>query len=315
MRNGGSRKARSEAKEERPWRGHILEIRRNPIAFGFFTPAESADPMSVNSLRLIAFFAGLVTFLSWELASPHHASTTSKVVRWRINLSLALINGWVVSGLCAACYAISLRGMMPWSVGLFEVLGAPLGLRIVAEVVVLDLLTYGLHRSYHRVPWLWRFHSVHHTDLDLDVSSASRFHLGEVLFAGAAKLAFVVLLGISFPGVVAFEVLLLLAAQFQHANLRLPRWIDRMLWWTFVPPAMHRIHHSPEVAETDSNYGTLLVAWDRLFSTLVTRTEAAPPFGLKAWRDAARLGLLRLLAFPFRRGERFPAAPSAADRR
>lgn len=258
--------------------------------------------MSATSLRLVAFFAGLLTLLSWELAAPHHASTTSKAARWRINLSLALINGWVVSGLCAACYAISLRRVMPWSIGLFEVMGAPLGLRIAGEVVVLDLLTYGLHRAYHRVPLLWRFHSVHHTDLDLDVSSASRFHLGEVLVAGVAKLAFVVLLGISFQGLVAFEILLLLAAQFQHANLRLPNRIERMLWWTFVPPAMHRVHHSPEVAETNSNYGTLLVAWDRLFATLVTSTEASPPFGLKEWREAARLGLLRLLAFPFRRG-------------
>ncbi len=269
--------------------------------------------MSANSFRLAAYLAGLLTFLSWEIAAPHHASTTSKAARWRINLSLALINGWVVSGLCAACYAISLHRIMPWSVGLFEVVGAPLALRIAGEVVVLDLLTYGLHRAYHRVPLLWRFHSVHHTDLDLDVSSASRFHLGEVLFAGTAKLAFVVLLGVSFEGLVAFEILLLLAAQFQHANLRLPNRIERLLWWTFVPPAMHRIHHSPERAETDSNYGTLLVAWDRLFATLVIRSEAAPPFGLEEWREAARLGLLRLLAFPFRRGARAPAGGAAAD--
>jgi sterol desaturase/sphingolipid hydroxylase (fatty acid hydroxylase superfamily) len=236
------------------------------------------------------------------MIAPHHAATASKPRRWLVNLGLALLNGLIVTSLCAACYVIALRRMAPWRVGLFELTAAPSWLRLPAEIGALDLLTYWLHRGYHRVPLLWRFHRVHHTDLDLDVSSASRFHLGEVLASSVAKLAFVALLGISYQGLVAFEIVLLLAAQFQHANIGVHPRLEPMLWWTFVPPAMHRVHHSPQPDETDSNFGTLLVAWDRLFATLRTHTAFSPPFGLWDWRDARRLGLGKILALPFFRG-------------
>jgi sterol desaturase/sphingolipid hydroxylase (fatty acid hydroxylase superfamily) len=250
-------------------------------------------------LRLFAFLAGLLTLLSWEVVAPHHADTVPKRRRWVINLALAALNGGVVTALCAACWALALARVAPWRMGVFELLALPPWLRLPAEVLVLDLLTYWLHRGYHRVPFFWRFHRVHHTDLDLDVSSASRFHLGEVLTSAVIKLAAFVALGISFPGLIAFELVLLAAAQFQHANVRLPRAIERVLWWSFVPPAMHRVHHSPERAATDSNFGTLLVAWDRLFATFRRRAPGSPPFGLERWRDDAALGLGTLLALPF----------------
>jgi sterol desaturase/sphingolipid hydroxylase (fatty acid hydroxylase superfamily) len=107
------------------------------------------------------------------------------------------VNGAVVSGLCALCYTIAAREAAPWRLGLFQVLALPLWLRIGLEILALDLLVYLFHRAYHRVPAFWRFHRVHHTDLDLDVTSASRFHLGEVLISAAGKLVAVVTLGIS----------------------------------------------------------------------------------------------------------------------
>jgi sterol desaturase/sphingolipid hydroxylase (fatty acid hydroxylase superfamily) len=255
--------------------------------------------MDAPYLRLFAFLAGLLTLLSWEVVAPHHADTVPKRRRWAINLSLAALNGGVVTALCAACWAIALARLAPWRLGLFELLALPLWLRLAGEVLLLDLLTYWLHRSYHRVPFFWRFHRVHHTDLDLDVSSASRFHLGEVLTSAVVKLAVFVALGISYQGLIAFEVALLAAAQFQHANVRVPRRLERLLWWSFVPPAMHRVHHSPERAATDSNFGTLLVAWDRLFATFRRHAPGSPPFGLERWRDPRALGLGTLLALPF----------------
>lgn len=263
--------------------------------------------MSQNLLRLLLFFGGLFTFLSWEGFAPHHLATTTKARRWAVNLSLAFLNGAVVSWLCAACYVLASQRLMPWRLGPFESLALPLWVRIPLEIVFLDFLTYWLHRAYHRAPVLWRFHRVHHTDLDLDVSSASRFHLGEVLVSSVAKLGVVALLGVSFQGLLAFEILLLVAAQFQHANIRLMPALERSLWWTFVPPGMHRIHHTPDRRDTDSNYGTLLVAWDRLFGTLRRAASAPPPpFGLEEWREPRRLGLLRLLVLPFRRAVKAP---------
>jgi sterol desaturase/sphingolipid hydroxylase (fatty acid hydroxylase superfamily) len=260
--------------------------------------------MPADTLRLALFLAGLVTFLSWELAAPDHAPTAPRGRRWSVNLVLALINGVVVSMLCTACYTLAASNALPWRSGLFERLALPRGARLVLEVLILDLLVYFLHRLYHRVPFLWRFHRVHHTDLDLDVSSASRFHLGEVLASAIPKFGAVQLLGISPAGLVAFEVVLLLAAQFQHANIRVPRFWEGWLWWSFVPPAMHRIHHRPTVVDTDSNFGTLVTLWDRLFGTLRPVATESGSFGLPEFREPAKLGMLEVLTLPFRGASR-----------
>ena len=169
-------------------------------------------------------------------------------------------------------------------------------------VVLLDLVTYALHRAFHRTSFLWRFHRVHHTDLDLDVSSASRFHTGEVLFSSTVKLGLVVILGIAPLGLVVFEVAMLACAQFQHANIEIPAALERILWRTLVPPAMHRLHHTPARADTDSNFGTILTLWDSLFGTFNRRkTDPVASFGVPELREPAKLGLVSLAILPFRR--------------
>lgn len=206
-----------------------------------------------------------------------------------------------MSLLCTTCYVLAARHAAPWRFGVFEQLALPRPARWAVEILVLDFLAYLLHRLYHRNRFFWRFHSVHHTDLDLDVTSASRFHLGEVAASGVAKLVTVQPLGISPSGLVAFEIVMLLAAQFQHANIALPAACERVLWWTLVPPAMHRVHHRPPLVETSSNYGTLITLWDRLLGTLRTASTEPSRFGLPEFRQATRLGPLALLGLPFRR--------------
>lgn len=256
--------------------------------------------MTTDTLRLALFLAGLTTLLSWELAAPDHPPTVPRGRRWAINLVLALINGVVVSTLCTACYTLAASQAFPWRAGLFERFAFPLGARLVLEIVILDFLVYFVHRLYHRLPFFWRFHQVHHTDMDLDVSTASRFHFGEVLASAIPKFAAVQLLGISPTGLVAFEIALLLTAQFQHANIRVPRAWERWLWWTFVPPAMHRIHHRPTRSDTDSNFGTLITLWDRLFGTLRLVSTEPESFGLAEFRKPTGLGMLNVLTLPFR---------------
>jgi sterol desaturase/sphingolipid hydroxylase (fatty acid hydroxylase superfamily) len=150
------------------------------------------------------------------------------------------------------------------------------------------------------VPLLWRLHVVHHSDLDLDVSSASRFHTGEVLVSSILKIGVVIVVGISPQGLVVFEAVMLACAQFQHANVRLPGHLEAGLWWTLVPPAMHRIHHTPTREDTNSNYGTILTVWDWLLGT-VRRHPPDPTasFGVESLRDPQALGITRLLALPF----------------
>lgn len=257
--------------------------------------------MSLEVIRAAAFLVGLFGFLSWEFVASDHPPTAPRPRRWIANLSFALLNGGIVSLVCVACYAMALHRTIPWRVGPFERLGLEPWLRIGAEILALDLVVYLLHRAYHRVPLFWQFHKVHHSDLDLDVTSASRFHLGEVTVSAGAKLAVVAILGISPLGLVTFETVMLLAAQFQHSNLRLPKKIDRILWYSFVPPSMHRIHHNPQRVDTDSNYGTIVTAWDWLFGTLRWREHVLTQFGLPQYRDEGELGFFALVGMPFRR--------------
>jgi len=263
------------------------------------------DILPGQSLRFPLFLFGLLTLLSWELARPHHPAAPRRGGRWLENLALAAINGGGIALVCYACFFVAAQDLAPWRYGPFEALTLPLPLRLIGEVVVLDLLVYGLHRGYHAVPALWRFHAVHHTDAELDVSTASRFHLGEVAVSGAAKLGAFTLLGISPLGLVVFECAMLLAAQAQHANISLPGRVESVLWWVVVPPAMHRLHHHPERDLTDSNYGTILTLWDRLFGSL-RRTDRAPRFGIEG-EPTTPQGVVRLLGYPFR--ARSPRSP------
>lgn len=258
--------------------------------------------MGGSILRAATFLAGLLGLRAVEVLEPHHAPTAPLGKRWVSNLGLGLVNGLVVSGLCAACFLLAAQGRLPAALAPLPRLSSHVWVQIVVAVVLLDFLTYALHRAYHRVPFLWRFHAVHHTDLDLDVSSASRFHTGEVVFSSVVKLGAVTVLGIPPVGLVVFEVTMLACAQFQHANIRVPARLEAILWGTLVPPAMHRIHHAPNRPDTDSNYGTIFTLWDLLFRSFNRRApDAAPAFGLAGMRDPDRLGPGVLAVLPFRR--------------
>ena len=212
------------------------------------------------------------------------------------------MNGAVLSVLYASGLLLESRGVLPAAAAPVRLAPQSLWVQVPAAIVLLDFVTYLLHRAYHRIPLLWRLHLVHHTDLDLDVSSASRFHTGEVALSALVKLGVVVLLGIAPAGLVAFEIAMLACAQFQHANVRVPPGLERLLWRSFVPPAMHRIHHAPNPRDTDSNYGTILTLWDGILGSLNRRPpESVLAFGLERFRDPDELGLRSLVTIPFGR--------------
>jgi len=159
---------------------------------------------------------------------------------------------------------------------------------------------YVWHRLNHRVPLLWRFHLVHHTDLDLDVSTALRFHAGELLLSCGWRAAQVAVIGPPVALLLVFEVVFETATAFHHSNWRLPHALDRALAAVVVTPRMHGVHHSTRQAETNSNWSVLLSCWDRLHRTLRFERPAEPlVIGLPAYRDP--LGARDLLALPFRR--------------
>jgi sterol desaturase/sphingolipid hydroxylase (fatty acid hydroxylase superfamily) len=144
---------------------------------------------------------------------------------------------------------------------------------ILLAVLALDLWTYWWHRANHRISFLWRFHRMHHSDPAMDVTTATRFHLGEIALSTVARLGIIPLVGIPLHVIVGYELILLLSTQFHHSNIALPAGIDRILRALIVSPNMHRVHHSIERVETDSNYSSVLSIWDRLFRSYQAKPD------------------------------------------
>jgi sterol desaturase/sphingolipid hydroxylase (fatty acid hydroxylase superfamily) len=187
--------------------------------------------------------------------------------------------------------------------GLLNAFEIPFWWAFALSVIALDLAVYLQHVMFHAVPLLWRLHRVHHADADFDVTTGARFHPIEILLSMLIKFAAIAVLGAPAAAVLAFEVLLNATAMFNHANLRLREPVDRLLRWLLVTPEMHRIHHSMEAVEANSNFGFNLPWWDRLFGTYRDRARlpqehmAIGVRGLTGSDEAVKL--TGLLALPF----------------
>ena len=170
---------------------------------------------------------------------------------------------------------------------------------LVIDLIILDCFTYWMHRAYHVVPFMWRFHEVHHRDEFLDSTSALRFHFGEVIFSGIARLTIIAVSAIPLTSVIVFETLLLSAAIFHHSNVKLPSTFERVLSRVIVTPSIHWVHHHANRADTDSNYAAVLSCWDLLFgSRSAMQRNQKMKIGVENTEDK---GLLTLLLMPFRR--------------
>lgn len=200
----------------------------------------------------------------------------------------------------AAVGVAVLAGEKGW--GLFQVLHLPALLTIPLSLLMFDFVIYAQHRLFHAAPLLWRVHRMHHSDLDLDATSALRFHPIEIILSMLVKMAAVLALGAPPVAVVLFEIILNATAEFNHANLALPGGLDHALRMVLVTPDMHRVHHSVRRAETDSNFGFNLPWWDHLFGTYKAdpaEGQVGMALGLEEFREAWDSGVLRLLRQPF----------------
>ncbi len=222
--------------------------------------------------------------------------------RWAANFGLIAIDIVVqrllfgAAAIAAAVYAKEHR------FGLLPLMHWPWPIKAVVGFVVLDCALYLQHRVFHAVPWLWRLHRVHHTDPDLDASSGLRFHPGEIVISLIYKAGVVLALGVDPWTVLVFESTLNGAAIFTHGNIGIPESFDRIVRKFVVTPDMHRIHHSVEQAETDSNFGFFLSVWDRVFGTdraAPAAGQTSATLGIPGPDSAKSLGFWRLLAMPF----------------
>lgn len=251
----------------------------------------------------LACFAGIFAAVALgELAAPRRVLTTSKSARWFTNIGIVVINAValrIVFPVAAVGIAIiaSERG---W--GLFNNLPIPYWLAVVLSVAFLDFVIYLQHVMFHAVPSLWRLHMMHHADMDIDLTTGSRFHPVEIVLSMLIKMAAVMIIGAPAVGVILFEVLLNGTAMFNHGNVFLPLGLDRVLRLFVVTPDMHRVHHSVLPFETNSNFGFNVPWWDRLMGTYrpqPRKGHQGMTIGLNQFRDPSRLSLLRILAMPF----------------
>ncbi len=262
-------------------------------------PTTTAEPV----IRLGCFLGVLVLMALWERLTPRRSQSIKRLLRWPNNLGLVVIDTVVVRLLfpVAAVGMAILAQTKGW--GLLNIIPSPPWLGIPAAVVLLDLTIYGQHVAFHAVPLLWRLHRMHHADLEFDVTTGLRFHPGEIVLSMMIKLAAVLVLGAPPLSVLVFEVLLNATSMFNHGNARLPPWLDRALRLVVVTPEMHRVHHSIDRQETDSNFGFNLPWWDRLFGTYRAQPALGHlrmTLGIDRFRDPRELWLHRMLWQPLR---------------
>jgi sterol desaturase/sphingolipid hydroxylase (fatty acid hydroxylase superfamily) len=253
---------------------------------------DMSDPHSLTIAKGLAVAAWILLILTAERAAPAVARRGGwpRILRnaglFAVNIGLSRL---AVIPITLVATSLTLDWRPDWMAG---------GWALLVDLLLLDLWIYFWHRANHAVPFLWRFHEIHHLDEFLDASSALRFHAGEVLMSAVVRAAVIVLLDIPLASVLAFETLVLVAAVFQHSNVRLPVGIETALSKVIVTPSIHWMHHHAVRRDTDSNYGTTLSVWDRIFATL-SPTPRTPgmEIGVERAHDS---GFLALLIRPFR---------------
>lgn len=255
-------------------------------------------------IRLLVFIGLFGVFACLEALWPRRVRTQKRTRRWLTNWTIVALDTLMLRLLAlmppflAVGAAIDAQAQ-GW--GLLNWTQLPMWLEIALAILILDFVIWAQHLITHKVPLLWRLHRVHHADVDFDVTTAIRFHPIEIGLSMLLKIGVVYLLGPSALAVVLFEVILNGTAMFNHANLRLPLWLDRAVRTVFVTPDMHRVHHSVHRSEHDSNYGFSLSIWDRLFGTYIAQPQDGHDemkIGLQ-WQDdrPAKLGWSLWLPF------------------
>ena len=253
----------------------------------------------------MSFFLGVFALMAfWEVLSPRRRPVLSKMLRWGNNLGLVIFNSILLRFIfpAAAVGVAALASEQGW--GLLNYYPLPLWLSLAISLLVMDFVIYLQHILMHAVPILWRLHRVHHADLDYDVTTGARFHPIEIILSMLIKFVTIVALGPTIVALVIFEIVLNAMATFNHANVRLPLRMDHVLRQLIVTPDMHRVHHSVDYDEANSNFGFNLAFWDRWFGTYRDQPRAGHEqmiIGIQNYRTPGEVTWIHgILWLPFR---------------
>jgi sterol desaturase/sphingolipid hydroxylase (fatty acid hydroxylase superfamily) len=262
----------------------------------------ATTPVPLDDLRHIKIVVPVVLlalFWCWETWRPYFGQREGRVRHAGHNLAIALFNT-VISGLAFGFVTATLAGWTEQNqYGLLSALVLSGPFRFALALVLLDGWMYVWHRANHSIPLLWRFHRMHHSDRHMDVTTATRFHLGEHLAAAVLRLGLIPFLGFEVWNLMVYDTLVIAVTQFHHADISIGSW-DRWLRWLIVTPYMHKVHHSDWRPETDSNYSTVLSVWDRLFRSFRMRSDPRTlVFGFGEFTDSGWQTWWGMMKTPF----------------
>lgn len=254
---------------------------------------------SINEHRAAISFGALLVLFAWESAAPFYnffrSRLTDRLRHDGINLFLGIINAVFNATAAVALWYWTCTWAANNGIGILNWLDLPAVGEWLTAILLLDLWMYWWHRICHEVPCLWRFHRVHHSDPNMDVSTSYRFHLGEMMASAMARVPVIALVGLKLEHIALFELVMFVSVLLQHANISLSPTLDRLLRSVLVTPFMHKVHHSNEMIETNSNYCSLFSWCDRIFGTYRGKEDYhAIEFGLREFTEAKdqRLGAL-----------------------
>lgn len=244
----------------------------------------------------------VVVFFVMETNKQLRRRKQNRLDRIKTNASVAATGLLALRGALLPAMVAGSKWSQTKRFGLVQWLPLPVLARTTTSLLLLDYTNYIWHQLNHQLPWLWRFHNVHHTDMELDISTAWRFHAGEVLASILFRGGMIVLIGASPLTVIAYEILFEMATAFHHSNWRLPFGLEKNLSKIIVTPRMHGIHHSIVLRETNSNYSVILSCWDRMHGTIrLNIPQDAIDIGVPAYRNPDEQTALNLLAMPFQK--------------
>lgn len=255
------------------------------------------------NIRVILFFSTILVVAFFEYKRPRRKLFISKAKRWANNFLLVFFNSFLIKFIFPiAAFGVALF-IEEKNFGILNLFELSLVEKSVLAIVLLDLIIYWQHRLFHKLDIFWKFHKVHHSDMDFDLTTAIRFHPIEIIFSMLIKVFFIALLGTPAISVLIFEVILSSCAIFNHSNINLPKKADKILRIFIVTPDFHRVHHSIFNNELNSNYGFSTSLWDRIFNSYVANPKVAHDkmtIGLKDLQEEKKtVSIIELLKLPF----------------
>lgn len=255
-------------------------------------------------IRFGSFFGIFALLAIWEIASPKRKLLELRRFRWFSNIGLIVIANILIRFIVpTAAVGIALHAEQD-QLGILNHHADSLSYaaHFIIAFILMDLAIYFQHVIFHALPMFWRFHRVHHSDLDCDITTGVRFHPFEIIISILFKFLIIISIGAPVLAVVVFEIILNAASMFTHSNIKIPTTIERIIRWLIVTPDMHRTHHSIDESETNSNFGFFISVWDRLFGTYIDKPKRGHiemEIGLQDFREAKWQNLRWLIYLPF----------------